>query len=278
MKILKEPLLHFVLIGALLFALYQHFVPQAAEPGETEVVVPPGRILQLSSIFQKTWQRPPTHEELQGLVDDFILEEIYYREATIAGLDQDDTLIRRRLRQKMEFITDDLATGEPSDEELLEFVNEHPGRFQTSAETSFRQIYFNPEKLGENPDAAIEAAAAQLAEGKPPEGHATLLPEAMTDATPTQITSTFGDDFANGLGKLPVGEWAGPVRSAFGIHLVRVDERQAGELPPLEKIRPQALREWQHDQRLDFRQNFDRELLEKYKVTVEWPAAESPQG
>ncbi|WP_193210695.1 peptidyl-prolyl cis-trans isomerase [Luteolibacter marinus] len=278
MKILKEPLLHFVLIGALIFALYQRFDPEAEAPGETEVVVTSGRIQQLSAIFQKTWQRPPTRDELQGLVDDFILEEIYYREATAAGLDHNDTLIRRRLRQKMEFLTDDLAAGTPGDEELAEFVEANPERFRKPPATTFRQIFFNPDKLGDQRDQIIADAAAELAKGEVPEGHPTLLPPDMSGATPKRVTATFGEEFAGALAGLEVGKWSEPIRSGFGIHFVRVDDRTDAELPPLGEIRPVVLREWEHEQREAFRDRFQSELLKKYEVTVEWPATNTPKG
>jgi hypothetical protein len=278
MKLLKEPLLHFVVIGGLLFAAYQHFNPKGGEPGETEIVVSAGRIEQLSAIFSRTWQRRPTKEELQHLVDDFIIEEIYYREATAAGLDRDDTLIRRRMRQKLEFLTDDLATTTPGDDELRQFVEKHPDRFRVPGSATFRQIFFTPEKLGDAPDDALAATTALLAKGELPEGHASLLPQEMSNATPAQIAGTFGKDFADQLGELPAGQWSKPLRSSFGYHFVRVDERILGELPTLDKIRPQALREWEREQREQFREKFDRKLREKYHITIKWPEGESPKA
>lgn len=278
MKFLKEPLLHFVLLGGLIFAFYQAFDPEAREPGETELRVSPGRIMQLSEIFKKTWQRPPTKDELQGLVDDFVLEEIYYREATTAGLDQDDTLIRRRLRQKMEFLRDDMAIGTPTDEQLTEFVQEHPDRFHNPATFTFRQIFFNPDKLEDDGDKIIEAAKTALAEGKEPESHATLLPAAMEETTPGQIAGTFGESFAEELAKLETGKWNGPIRSGFGIHFIRVDDKQESTQPPLDEIRAVAQREWEHEERKAFQKRVEKQLLDKYQVTVEWPKDETPEG
>jgi len=275
MKILKEPLLHFVLIGGLIFALYQAFDPAAEAPGDDEIHVSPGRIAQLSAVFQKTWQRPPTRGELQGLVDDFILEEIYYREATAAGLDHNDTLIRRRLRQKMEFLSDDLGVGTPDEEELREFVTQHPERFRQPPATTFRQIFFNPDKLGEDPNELMRSVAARLENGGEPEGHATLLPAAMSEASPDRIAATFGDEFAGAVAGLEVGSWSEPIRSSFGIHFVRIDARTEAKLPPLEEIRAEALREWEHDRRVAFRERFRRELQDKYEITVGWPRVDS---
>lgn len=278
MKLLKEPALYFVIIGGLLFAFYQKFDPNALEPGDDEVVVTSGRIEQLATVFQKTWQRPPTREELEGQVDDFILQEIYYREAKAAGLDQDDTLIRRRLRQKLEFLTDDLAATEPTDAELEEFIEKNPDRFALPGSLSFRQIFFNPDKLGDRPDEALGTAAALLEEGKEPEGHSTLLPATMRDATPIQITGTYGQEFADRVAGLEAGNWVGPIRSTYGFHFVKVDDRKAGGMPDLDQVKPQVQRGWEHEQRERFREEFNRKLLEKYDVSVEWPKSETPAG
>ena len=160
MKLLKEPLLHFVVLGGLLFACFQWFDPETAAPGDTEVRVTEGRVRQLAAIFAKTWQRPPSREELQGLVNDFILEEIYYREALAAGLDQNDTLIRRRMRQKVEFLTDDLAVTAPTDETLQAFLDEQPDRFRTPGTLTFQQVFFQPDRLGEDRETALRAVEA----------------------------------------------------------------------------------------------------------------------
>ena len=279
MKILKEPLLHFVLIGAIIFACYQAFDPEAKEPGENEIRVTPGRITQLSEIFKKTWQRPPTRAELEGLIDDFILEEIYYREASAAGLDRDDTLIRRRLRQKMEFLTEDLSKTVPSDEQLREFVMKNPERFRQASETTFRQIFFNPDQLGKDRDQILQDAASKLEKGEEPEGHSTLLPSSMQKASPDQITGTFGEEFAKAIASLEVGKWSAAMRSAFGIHLVRIDARADARVPPLEEIREVATREWEHDQRNAFRERFQNELRRKYEIIIEWPeSSNTPKG
>ena len=150
-QILKEPLLHFLLIGAVLFFVFDLVSDQNTDIDDEKILVSVGRIVQLSNIFGKTWQRPPTREELQGLVDDFVLEEIYYRQAVAMGIDRDDTIIRRRLRQKFEFLTDDVAASiQPTDEELSEYLAAHPETFRRDSTYTFRQVYINPEKFGDD--------------------------------------------------------------------------------------------------------------------------------
>lgn len=277
MKLLKEPLLYFVIIGGLVFALNQKIDPETRIPGDGDIVVTPGRIEQLSTVFQKTWQRPPTGAELKGLIEDFVLEEIYYREAKTAGLDQDDTLIRRRLRQKLEFLSDDLSAVEATDQDLRAFMEENPERFALPGSFTFKQIFFHPDKLGENPDEALAEAAVLLEEGKEPEGHSSLLPQAMLEATPMQVAGTFGKEFADALTGLETGKWLGPLKSSFGFHFVKVDEREAGGMPEFEQVRPQVQREWEHEKRESFRDKFNRKLLEKYEVTIEWPEPQTPE-
>lgn len=277
MKILKEPLFHFALIGLLLFVCFRAFDPEAGEEGDHEIRVPAARIEQLASIFRKTWQRPPTRNELEGLVDDFIVEEMYYREATAAGLDENDTLIRRRLRQKLEFLTEDLTGGQPDDEILRAFVEENPDRFRKPPGISFRQVFFNPERFGEDAEAQLAIASEALKEGKDPGGHPTLLPGEMSQATPQLVVGTFGSEFAKAIEDLPIGVWSEPLSSAFGIHFVKVRERIPGSVPPFEEIRKVALREWEHDRNLSFREQFDKSLREKYSVSIEWPETLNPE-
>ena len=155
-SVLKEPLFHFLLIGAGLFIAYGAM--NKSESGDA------GN--QLAGIYQKTWQRPPTRGELQGLIDDFVLEEIYYRRALEMGLDRDDTIVRRRMRQKLEFLTDGLASMvEPTDDDLQGYLEEHPDKFRTSTTYSFEQTYFNPDRYGEDPEAVIAAKLVELRGG-----------------------------------------------------------------------------------------------------------------
>ena len=145
-RILKEPFLHFLLIGVGLFLVYGQTNNADTGDPEQRIVVSTGRIEQLANIFSKTWQRPPTKEELQGLIDDFVLEEVYYRQAVEMGIDRDDTIIRRRLRQKLEFLTADLVESiEPSAEELQAYLDENAERYRRDAVMSLTQVYVSEE-------------------------------------------------------------------------------------------------------------------------------------
>jgi parvulin-like peptidyl-prolyl isomerase len=224
--------------------------------------------------------RPPTAVELKGLVEDYVAEEVYYREAVAMGLDRDDTVIRRRLRQKMEFISEDIANSvEPSEAQLQEYLADNPGKFARPAELSLRQVYLNAGRRGDSVRADAEKLLAELQAGRGPAdlaeaGDPTMLPATMEAASPQAIANAFGQEFAQQVDEAPVGQWSGPIESAFGLHLVRVDERVAAKAPTLGEIRPVVLREWQAEQRRGQSHSFLATLRDKYQVRIEGPAAE----
>jgi hypothetical protein len=275
---LREPLLHFLLIGIGLFVLYN--VLRGGDTGAPrDIVVTEARVAALAESFATTWMRPPTPQEIKGLVEDYIAEEIYYREAIAMGLDRDDTVIRRRLRQKMEFISEDAAAAaDPTDDQLQAYLAQHPEKFLEPAELSFVQVYLSTEKRGDAARRQAEQLLAELQAGRGPAnlaeaGDPTLLPGEMQLASPQSIANTFGSDFAAQIAEAPVGQWSGPLQSGFGLHLVRVDDRKAGAIPAYDRIRPIVLREWQSEQRTRSNQQFLDSLRAKYDIRVEGPAA-----
>jgi len=275
-KILREPLLHFLLIGAVLFVVFGLVNDRTSNNADTQVVVSAGRIEQLENIFAKTWQRSPTQQELKGLVDDFVLEEIYYRQAVAMGIDRDDTVIRRRLRQKFEFLTDDMAAAAvPTDDDLANYLAANADVFVTDTTYTFEQVYINPDRLGVDLDGYIAAQLSALRAGKVVGGDSALLPT-FFDATPDRVVdSNFGSGFSDSLDLLTTGEWQGPVESGLGLHLVRIEARVEGALPDLGDIRPLVEREWAHEKRLETRRIINEQLLNDYDVVIEWPTEQS---
>jgi hypothetical protein len=278
-RLLSEPLLHFLLIGALLFLLYG-VLNRGESEAPRDIVISEARVEALAGNFAAVWMRPPTAQELKGLVDDYIAEEIYYREAVAMGLDRDDTIIRRRLRQKMEFISEGVAdAAEPTGPELQAYLDRHPEKFLLPAELTFQQVYFSTERRGEAARADAERVLAELQAGRGPAdpaaaGDATLLPATMESATPQAIAGTFGADFAAQLEEAPTGQWSGPVQSGYGLHLVRVDARTAGKSPTLAEIAPVVARELQAERRREVNAAFLDGLRRKYEIRVEGPAGE----
>ncbi len=276
MRLLREPLVHFLALGLGLFLLFG-IVGDSDDTPTDRIVISAARVTQLTEIFTRTWQRPPTGQELEGLVEDHIREEVYYREALAMGLDRDDTIVRRRLRQKLEFFTDDLvAAVEPTEEDLEAYFSEHADAFRVPARLSFRQIYFSEDRRGERAARDAELLLARL-NGASSEidttryGDSLMLPGDYEGVSEPDVGRSFGNGFAAALADLPVGRWSGPVESGFGLHLVLVRERQPESLPPLAEVRETVEREWRNASREEAGEAFYRSLRERYVVSVESP-------
>ena len=275
-SLLKEPLVHFLLIGAALFLCFALLDEKTPGGGDNQVVVSAGRIEQLANIFAKTWQRPPTADELKGLIDDFVLEEIYYRQAVAMGIDRDDTVIRRRLRQKFEFLTDDMAaTIDPSDEDLAAYLAVNGDAFRRDTTYTFRQVYINPERPGVELEAYVAKQLSALRAGSKAGGDAGLLPARFDRAPSRVVDGSFGSGFSGKLDGLSPGDWQGPIQSGLGLHLIRLESREEGTLPDLAEIRPLVEREWANEMRLDTRRKINEQLLDIYDVVIEWPTGQT---
>jgi hypothetical protein len=269
--LLREPLVHFLLGGAALFLLYDRVAGlEAGRPDR--IVVSEDRLAMLVRSFERTWLRPPSDSELLGLIDDYVTEEVLYREALALGLDRDDLVVRRRMRQKLEFLNDDLSNREASEEELRDFLEANHERFLVPQRVSFSQVFIHPEGNGA---AGLRAAdlLARLRDGADPEalGDPTLLPRGLERASPPEVSGSFGDDFVEALASAPVGDWSGPVASSFGLHLVHVTGREPARAPPLEEVRVAVEREWASEERKRARERFYAELRARYDVEVRGP-------
>jgi parvulin-like peptidyl-prolyl cis-trans isomerase-like protein len=245
--VLREPLVHFVVLGAAVFAAFQ-LAPGRSDAGAATIVVTSGKVDHLVTGFLRTWRRPPTASELDGLIDDYIREEVFYREALAMGLDKDDTIVRRRMRQKLEFLAGDAtAIVAPTDQELQAWLDRNPDKFATEPSFAFSQVYFNRGRDGESAQAQASKALAQL--DREPQsadalGEATLLPREMPLSSAGEIGRVFGDGFAREVARLQPGRWSGPVQSGYGWHVVRVSERRDVPPSPLAQVREAVERDW----------------------------------
>ena len=275
-RLLREPLVHFFVLGAAIFLL-SALVGDSDDPPRDEVVVTAGHVASMLDAFQRTWLRPPTAAELDGLIDDYIREEIFYREALALGLDRNDTIIRRRLRQKLEFLPQDVAEQvEPSDTELEQYLRRHADEFQVEARISFEQIFVNQQRRGGSAEDEATKLLASLRGSTTPLdpallGDATLLPHDMESVGQSEVARTFGQEFAEGLADIEPGDWIGPIVSGFGLHLVRVLERTRARAPALDDVRGAVTREWHYERRQELDVQFYRGLREQYTVTVQLP-------
>lgn len=236
----REPLLHFLLIGLLLFLVLGR--SGSGHPEGYSIRIDEDQIARLAANWERTWQRPPNAEELDRIVDNHVREEIYFREALRLGLDEDDIVIRRRLRTKMEFLTRGSIESEaPDDSVLQQWLDDHPETYAADAVMSFDQIY-----LGE--DGAAEDVRAALDTGANPQqlGTSTRLPFSMTDASRSDVERQFGEAFAGAIDADQIGEWQGPVQSGFGGHLVRLRAYDPGEAPSLDDVRQRVENDWRN--------------------------------
>lgn len=266
----REPLIHFLLIGAVLFTVFE-LRQEKGSAAPNRILVDTGQVEQLAARFERARLRPPTAIELAGLIEGHVREEIYYRQALAMGLDQDDPVLRQRMRQKLEFLLEDLAAeATPGDERLTRFMQRHAEKFGEEARLSFTQVFLNP---GQHQDLAADAmqVLTRLNNGAPPEseGDRSLLAQEYLLATQDEITRVFGDSFAQQMVLLEPGEWSGPVYSAYGAHLVKVSARQEERFPILAEVRGEVEREYMAERRRELKDAAYRRLREGYEVIIE---------
>jgi len=276
MRLAGEPLVHFFIIGALIYTAYAYTGGQAIEDDQKRITVTAGEITWLEDTWKKRWNRAPTPEELQGIVKQFLRERVLSSEATAMGLDKDDIVIRRRLAQKLEYLSQDvLDGGTPSDEELAAFFTENAKAYEAPAVLTLTHVFFDPDKRGEQ---ALEEAKTQkpvLANLKvPPEearayGDSFLLQSYYPERTYGELSKLFGSGFVETLSDLSPGEWHGPVLSGYGVHLVYIHHRQDARPAKLEDVKERVLANWQDNRRKELSEKYLSGLLERYQVSIE---------
>jgi peptidyl-prolyl cis-trans isomerase C len=273
---LQEPLLHFLLIGAALFALFY----QVADPetvSDNRIVISEQDIDRMITLFERKLQRLPTEQELNGLVEAHIREEVLYREALAMGLDQDDTIVRRRMAQKVEFMFNDLVdAAEPTDEELQQYLDGNPDKFIESARTSFIHVYLSADERGDKVMTDAQQLLVALNSKQNPidsdtAGDPFMFGYTFDAQSDHQISGMFGSDFATSPATLAAGSWQGPVASGYGLHLVYINDRTEPWRPLLSEIRDSVLYEVLAERRQLANSAFYKTLLERYDVIVEQP-------
>jgi len=281
-RLLREPLFQFLALGATLFALYGLVGKRNAEAPE-KIVVSASRIANLADGFARTWRRPPSEQELQDLIKDYIRDEVFYREGRAAGLDRDDAVIRRRVRQKMEFLAEDIAAADPSDDQLAAYLASNPERFRTEDRLTFQHVFLSASRRGSALDGDVKQIAATLVSANGTAdaaaiGDPFLLGETFRQMQHSDVARTFGEGFAKRLSVADIGRWQGPVVSSFGAHFIFVDERTEGSLPSLETVREVVQREWLHARRIEADARLYRALRDRYRIVVETPRASAAEA
>jgi hypothetical protein len=275
-RLLSEPLLHFVVVGVVLFAAYRLVSPEP-EAGfdQKKIELTKDDVRQLAVTWLAQGRPPPTPDQLRSLMDQKVTEEILFREAVSLGLDRDDQIIKRRLAQKMDFLAADLAAlDEPSNAQLMEWYSKNSDRFALSPHLSFRHLYFSFDRHGEGSRQAASAAITHIS-GKPedsPEVASIADPFMFRnyygDATPDQMAREFGPDFAKALFDLKPGSWQGPVQSGYGWHLIWIDSLEAGRVPAFEEVAPAVKAAWVDQRYAEVKSNALKEMRSRYVVTM----------
>ena len=263
-RLLHSRLVHFFALGALIFIAYASINETPDAPSADTIELTEAGADSLIENFSAIWNRQPTAKELENLMQAWVLEEAYVREALALGLDRGDAVIRQRLNQKMRFLAESgAATLEPNDTMLQSYLEAHPNRFTQPARMAFEQIFL-PSGRDTSEVLALLNAGADPSTLAP----ASLLPPSFPMSPAPVIDRTFGSGFHQELAEMPAGEWGGPVTSAFGEHLVRVTSIAASVLPPLSEIRDRVEAEWRASEMTRIGESFAEALLKRYTVRL----------
>ena len=277
--LLREPLVHFLLIGA---RAVRRLRPASRTPGpgrrSKEIRLSLDEIAQLTLLYQSQWRRPPTPQELQRLVENKVQQEILYREALAMGLDKDDEIVKRRMAQKMQFLAEDVAAArEPTTAELKSWFEKNSAKFAQPPRLSFRHLYFSPDRRGARARDDAEQALAKLA-GQPVDAKIAraladpfMFQDYYRDRAPEFLGKEFGPQFALAVAKLAPGSWQGPIESGFGWHLVFVDTVIPGRVPAFEEVEPDVRTAWLGEQKALAWEKAYKEMRAKYTVLLPAP-------
>ncbi|MBT8120052.1 MAG: peptidyl-prolyl cis-trans isomerase [Gammaproteobacteria bacterium] len=274
---LREPLLHFILIGAALFFIYSLTSDSTADD-QNRIVIGEADVDRIISLWEMKWKRLPTETELQGLIEAHIREEVLYREALSMGLDKDDTIVRRRMAQKVEFISDNIAEqAEPSDEQLSAYLDANREKFEIPAEVSFRHVYLNVDQRGAAIEQDAERLMNQLGDGDGGDienmGDPFMFGNRHDTLTRAGVARLFGSEFMEQLFSQQPGQWQGPLVSGYGLHLVHIESLIGASQPSLDSVRDRVRQEWSADERKRFNESFYEQLRSHYEVVIEpYPA------
>jgi hypothetical protein len=274
MKVLRDPLLHFVILGAALFLVYAVASDLFSSDDSRRIEITASEIELLANAFERQWRRPPTEVELRGLVDSRVREEVLYRAALAVGLDRDDVVVRRRMVQKMELLTQDLALlADPTDDELRTFFEERREDYNVPPRISFSHVYFNADRRGAAAEDDARRLLAEIRERGTTRDAAELGDRFMLQhdyalQTPLDVQRLFGEGFADALFEMEPG-WHGPVVSGYGIHLVNIGQRVEKRVREYEEIRDRLVIDYNRLRRDRANEALYESLVDGYSVEID---------
>lgn len=272
--LLREPLLHFLVIGAVLFFIFDQ-VSDSEIKTDNRIVITQADLDQLAITWQKNMGRPPSAQEREQQLEHYIREQVLYREAMAMGLDQGDAVVRRRLAKKMEYLFNNLSfIPEPTEAELTKFLSEHTSKFSQPADITFSQIFFDPnyrnQKTNEDAEELLKQLKKTTAEVDTINmGDRSLLPYNFTNERKNKITSMFGKEFSKQAFALPAASWQGPITSEYGIHLIYINSRTEARLPPLTEIHERVANEWRTMKEHATNEIFYQSLQLRYEIILD---------
>ena len=273
-RLLREPLVHFLLAGALVFAVYELLNPAVGRIDANQIVLTKDDVRQLAIAWLAQGRAPPTPAQMSALIEQKVSEEILWREAVALGLDRDDEIIKRRLAQKMDFLTVDIAAlQDPGNAELRQWFAQHADRFAFAPRISFRHLYFTLDRGPGARDAAMVAQAGIADESvDAPElatvGDPFMFQDYYADRAPDQVTREFGPEFAKSLFALDPGAWRGPIQSGYGWHLVFVTGKEPGRTPAFEEVEPNVKSAWLDEKQQEIKRFAYEAMRSRYTVVV----------
>jgi hypothetical protein len=276
MRWLREPLVQFLVLGAVLFCGYgivRRGPPKDARP--TRIALTADDLRQLEVGFRAQWQRPPSPEEMTGLLENKIRQEVLYREALALGLDKEDTIVKRRMAQKMEFLAEDAASAhEPTSDELKGWFEKNTKLFTVPGRITFRHLYFSPDRRGARARGDAALALARLA-GKAADspvagnlGDPFMFHDYLADRASGEIAKEFGPPFAKAVFALENGRWMGPVESGYGWHLVFVESLTADRVPAFEEVEAEVKTAWLGAQKAEAWERAYKTMRAKYELAL----------
>ena len=272
-RLIRDPLLHFGLIGIALFGFYRVLDPSADGPEEDQIVLTQDDLRQMTVAWMAQGRQAPAPEQVASLVEAKVREEILYREALGLGLDRDDTIVKRRLAQKMDFLAEDAAAlREPTRLELEAWFREHSGSFASTPRVSFTHVYFSADRHGEEArDVAsktLETIPAGSRQSAARLGDPFMFQDFYGDRSPTQLAGVFGPAFVKALFEVRPGTWQGPIASGYGWHLVFVDAMTPSRVPAFEEVEAEVRAEWTAEQRARSKQTAFETMRARYTVVL----------
>ncbi|MBO0324139.1 peptidyl-prolyl cis-trans isomerase [Muricauda sp. CAU 1633] len=269
-KLIKEPLVHFFLLGIVLFVIYSQV---NKNDSEQDIVIDNADIAHMAELWRMQWQRPPTSEELQGLIEKYVNQEVLYREALRMNLDHNDEIVKRRLAQKMEFLGQDLSglVAPASEENLKAYFEDHKKDFETPYRYTLYQILFtednhvNPLEKAKN---VLQKYGLSDTQGMQDKGDVFLLNYKLKDTDAFYLNREFGEQFTKQLEELPVGQWIGPIKSGYGVHLVYLESKTPPSIPSFAEVKDKVKREYEYQMEQEGQEAILKALRENYKVRI----------